>query len=221
MPGVLKAVATLLVVALAVLAGRSLGSVSPAAGPPGLAPLSPAVREAGFSFAAGTFASDRRAFTDAVAAARPEARSLVEMVDGAVDVSFAPAGPGAVGLTRRVGERYEVVVDLEGVTRRHGRRGVSRVVLHELAHVVDFALVPESLKASLDAGIPAGYPCPPGQPTGSCAEIWERFAESFAKWATGDIGVDINTGYDVPPPNGSLSMWGAPLGRLAQSLSAP
>ena len=38
----------------------------------------------------------------------------------------------------------------------------------------------------------------------------ERFAESFAKWATGDIGVDLYLGYKVPPPD-DLAGWGAPL----------
>ena len=42
----------------------------------------------------------------------------------------------------------------------------------------------------------------------------ERFAESFAKWASGDIGVDLYLGYKVPPPD-DLANWGAPLAALA------
>jgi hypothetical protein len=50
--------------------------------------------------------------------------------------------------------------------------------------------------------------------TGSCAPQQERFAESFAKWASGDIGVNLYAGYAVPPP-GDLEAWGAPLAALA------
>jgi len=219
MSDLVRIFATLLVVALAVVVGRGLGSVPTRPAPSDALAPSGALQDAGFTFAPGTSAPDHQAFTDAIAAARPEARRLIGLIDGAVTVGFGDAGPTAAGVTRRIGERYEVVVDLEGVSRRLGRRGVSRVVLHELAHVVDFALVPENLRAALDAGIPAGYPCPPGQPTGSCAETWERFAESFAKWAAGDIGVDVYVGYKVPPPRGSLTQWGAPLGQLADTLS--
>ena len=35
----------------------------------------------------------------------------------------------------------------------------------------------------------------------------KRFAESFAKWAVGDIGLDLNVGYKVMPPEPSLSAW--------------
>ena len=68
--------------------------------------------------------------------------------------------------------------------------------------------------ARLEAGIPAGYGCDQGI-AGACAAPSERFAESFAKWATGDIGVDLYIGYKVPPPGPTLDAWGAPLERLA------
>jgi hypothetical protein len=67
--------------------------------------------------------------------------------------------------------------------------------------------------ATLQAGIPAGYGCEQGT-SGACATAPERFAESFAKWATGDIGVDLYIGYKVPPPSPTLDAWGAPLARL-------
>ena len=86
-------------------------------------------------------------------------------------------------------------------------------MLHELGHVVDHALVPDDVMARLEAGIPAGYGCDQGI-AGACAAPPERFAESFAKWATGDIGVDLYVGYKVPPPGPTLDAWGAPLTAL-------
>ena len=92
-------------------------------------------------------------------------------------------------------------------------RGIRRLVLHELAHVVDHALVPSALEAQLDAATPPGFGCDDDGRSGGCAARAERFAESFAKWATGDIGNDLYIGYRVPPPS-SLSGWGAPLAAI-------
>jgi hypothetical protein len=96
--------------------------------------------------------------------------------------------------------------------RRFGERGVARLVLHEIAHVIDFALVTDRRAAVLDAGTPPGYGCEAGV-MGGCTSVPERFAESFAKWATSDIGVDLDVGYKVPPPS-SLDDWGRPLAQL-------
>jgi hypothetical protein len=178
--------------------------------------LSPSDRRAGFHFAAGTAPGDQQLFLAAVAEARPEARRLIGLVDGLVTVRFAPTPrPGAIGLTQ--GDetaRYLVTIDLALVMQRFGPRGVARTVLHELGHVVDFALVTDELAAALDAGIPRGLGCEQGK-LGACAAPPERFAESFAKWALGDIGVNLDIGYKVPPPAAPLSVWGAPLARLA------
>jgi hypothetical protein len=87
-------------------------------------------------------------------------------------------------------------------------------VLHELGHVVDFALVPDTLVERLNAQVPTRYGCADGV-TGACANWREVFAESFAKWATGDIGVNLNLGYAIPPP-ADLEAWGAPLARLGR-----
>ena len=175
-------------------------------------------RRAGLAFAAGTAPADRQAVLAAVAAARPPARRLIEMADGLTDVRIGPTGdPGALGITSPSadGTRYDVVIDLARVTARHGPRGVERVVLHELGHVLDHALIPDGLMATLQRGIPAGWGCDQGT-SGACAPPEERFAESFAKWATGDIGVDLYVGYKVPPPSPTLDAWGAPLSALAQ-----
>jgi hypothetical protein len=175
--------------------------------------ITAAERAATFTFASSVAPYDRQVVLDAVAGARPDARRLVAAVDGLVDLSVAPAGDGAVGTTQRIGTRFEVVLNLGAAARAGGQRAIDRLVLHELGHVVDGALVPATLRTQLVAQVPHGYGCVDGV-TGACAAPVEIFAESFAKWATGDIGVNLNLGYAVPPP-GDLDRWGAPLARLA------
>jgi hypothetical protein len=177
--------------------------------------ISAAERAATFAFDPAVAEADRAVFLRAVAAARPEAQRLIAAVDGLVDVHVVVTGSGTVGVTQSHGDRYDVSVNLGLVSRRYGQRGIDRTVLHELGHVVDFALVPQDLDDTLDAAIPAGYGCDQAQ-MGSCASEVERFAESFAKWATGDIGVDMYLGYKVPPPD-DVDAWGAPLASLAGS----
>jgi hypothetical protein len=164
------------------------------------------------AFTGAAAASDQQVVRQVIADARPEARRLVEAVAALVTVSIGVPGEGAAGMTTRTSNGYSVVLDLGGVYRRLGMRGVRRLVLHEMAHVVDDALVPDPLKGQLDAATPAGFGCDDGK-SGGCAARAERFAESFAKWATGDIGNDLYLGYRVPPPT-SLAGWGAPLAAL-------
>jgi hypothetical protein len=159
-------------------------------------------------------AGDEQVVTQVIAQARPAARRIVDAVAGLTTVSLGRPGAGLAGQTTASDSGYRVVLDLGGVYRRLGMRGVRRLVLHELAHVVDDALVPDALKAQLDAATPAGFGCDDGK-SGGCAAREERFAESFAKWATGDIGNDLYLGYRVPPPT-SLSGWGAPLAALVR-----
>jgi hypothetical protein len=159
---------------------------------------------------------DRRAVLGAIAAARPDARALIDVVDGLVEVHVGPLDGHAIGLTETSGRTsdYQVTLDLGLVSRRFGARGIDRVVLHELGHVVDHALVPPALAEQLDEEIPHGWGCEQGT-MGACANRDERFAETFAKWALGDIGVNLDIGYKVPPPSVSLDTWGAPLTGLA------
>jgi hypothetical protein len=181
----------------------------------GARPLSDGVRRATFSFDPTVAPADRQAFLAAVAAARPEARRLIALVDGLVEVRIGPTGvPGAIGLTEDLDPGYRVTIDLGLVLQRYGPRGVDRTVLHELGHVVDHALLTDDVIAAFDAGIPQGWGCDDGK-LGACANREERFAESFAKWALGDIGVNLEIGYKVPPPAAPLDVWGAPLARLA------
>ena len=182
-------------------------------------PISEQARRAGLTFDPGAAEADRQAVLSAIASAQPQARALVGVVDGLVDVRVGPTGDRSVGLTEQIGARYLVTLDLGTVARRYGQRGIARLVLHELGHVVDFALVPEALARELDAGIPASLGCDQGV-LGGCANREERFAETFAKWALGDIGVSLNIGYKVPPPRLPLEAWGAPLARLATGAQA-
>jgi hypothetical protein len=171
-------------------------------------------RRAGFAFDPTVAPGDREAFLAAVAAARPEARRLIALVDGLVEVRIGPTGvPGAIGLTQDGEPGYRVTVDLGLVVERFGARGVARTVLHELGHVIDHALLTDDVTTALDAGIPTGWGCEAGK-LGACANREERFAESFAKWALGDIGVNLEIGYKVPPPAAPLDVWGVPLARL-------
>jgi len=177
--------------------------------------LPDAVRRATFHFDPTVAPADRQAFLAAVADARPEARRLIDLVDGLVDVHIGPTGTiGAIGLTEDEEPGYRVTVDLDLVASRYGPRGIDRTVLHELGHVIDHALLTDDVIAALDAGIPAGWGCDDGQ-LGACANRQERFAETFAKWALGDIGVNLDIGYKVPPPSAPLDVWGQPLARLA------
>jgi hypothetical protein len=181
--------------------------------------LTAQARRAGLAFDPTVAEGDRQAVRAAIASARPEARALIGLVDGLVDVGVAPTGGHSVGLTQGDGSRYRVTLDLATVSARYGERGIQRLVLHELGHVVDAVLVPDSLMAVLDSGIPAGLGCDDGV-TGACANRAERFAETFAKWALGDIGVNLDIGYRVPPPRLPLDAWGEPLARLAADAQA-
>ena len=177
----------------------------------GMQTLGGGVRAAKLRFSPDVHPIDQRAIHDAVASARPEARRLIELVDGLVTVSVGKIGGEAVGLAAERGTGYEIVLDLGPVSSRFGQRGIDNVVLHELAHIVDFALVPDDLLATVNARTPKGLGCEGGR--GGCAPREERFADSFAKWATGDIGVDLYLGYRVPPPS---TAWGEPLAQVGR-----
>lgn len=205
-----------------VLIGASFGASRLVVGAP-VDPVAPvkaadlgAVRSEPLRFEASVGAADQQVVLTALAGAQPEARSLIDAVDGLVVFGVGRTSGDTLGVTESRGNRdFRVTVDLDRVYAGHGVRGIARVVLHEFGHVVDHALVGAELKRTLDAGIPHGYQCEPGQPTGSCAPREERFAESFAKWAMNDIGVDIYIGYMVPPPAMALQEWGRPLAALA------
>lgn len=182
------------------------------------------VRAAGPAFASTVAPGDRAWILASIAKARPEAQRLIGAVDGLVTFTTdmgsvgSDAGVMRMGWTLPLRTRYVVGVN---IAELDGERAMDRptVVLHELGHVVDFALIPPALDLQLDAGIPHGGSCGSGGgPFGGCAPAPERFADTFAKWALGGAVSDVGAGYEVAMPP-SLETWGEPLGALAQQQS--
>jgi hypothetical protein len=217
MPERMRTFAVLAVVAAAVVIGvvhqsGHDGVLAAGGGGRTVGQVSAAERAGTFTFAPGVGAYDRSAILTAVGHARPEARRLIGIVDGITDINVGPTPAGAVGVTEQQGRRFHVQLDLGAAARVNGQRGIDRLVLHELGHVVRFALVSPQLRDRLVAQVPRGYGCNDGV-TGACTNAEEIFAESFAKWATGDIGVNLYLGYQVPPP-ADLEAWGTPLTQI-------
>jgi hypothetical protein len=191
-------------------------------GPPDTTLISAQERAAGLRFAPSVAAPDRAWILAAIGHARPEARRLIAEVDGMVELRTHRGDPLGVTDSTIGRRRASFVIDLD-VASLDGRRRVDRdvVVLHELGHAIDGALVSRALGDELDAEIPrAGYcGAAPEGGTGSCAAPAERFADTFAKWALrGGVSV-VGAGYGVAVP-ASLESWGEPLRALADRLPA-
>jgi len=180
--------------------------------------ISAAARAAGLRFAADVAPGDRAWILAAVGRARPEAGRLIDVVDGLVEVRTDLHGRSdAIGLTEMGPEGVVVSFD---VARLNASAALQRdtVVLHELGHVVDAALVPRALGTQLDTGIPSGGTCAvPTDAIGACAAPQERFADTFAKWALRGAVSAAGAGYGIAAP-ASLEDWGAPLTALAVRL---
>ena len=176
--------------------------------------LDPAVRAATFRVADTVAPRDREWILAAVDKARPEARQLIDDIDGMVAITtFADANGRAVGMMRPVAEgQYEVTFN---VAYLDGERKLDRdsTVVHELGHVVDHALVPAELRDQLANELPNTGACFSGD-TGDCTASPERFADTFAKWALRGAVSAVGAGYSVATP-ASLEDWGAPLSALA------
>jgi len=170
-------------------------------------------RAAGLRFAAGVTPAQREWIGAAIARARPEAARLIAEVDGLVVVGTYAERGETLGITR--GSEKGFTVDLN-IALLDGDRVMDRatVVLHELGHVIDFALVRKDVNARLDEQIPRGGPC--GLAI-DCDRIEERFADTFAKWALNGAVAEIGAGYGIAMPS-SLEDWGAPLAQLAYAL---
>ena len=175
--------------------------------------ITAAARAAGFTFAPGVTPADRAWITAALARARPEAARLIAEVDGLVVLGTFSGQGTTVGVTR--GHERGFTVDFNTLYL-NGRRSGDRatVVLHELGHVIDFALVPGTTNVALDAQIPRGGAC--GLAV-DCDREEERFADTFAKWALNGAVSAAGAGYGIPMP-ASLEGWGAPLAQLAAGL---
>jgi hypothetical protein len=174
-------------------------------------------RAATLTFDPAVAPGDRAWIEQAIASARPQAQRLIAEVDGLVTIRTAPMGQLVMGSTESTPNGFDVTFN---VTQLDGERAIDRnvVVLHELGHVVDFALIPASLDATLDAGIPRPATCGGTDgPTGACAPAAERIADTFAKWALGGAVSAVGAGYQIPMP-ASIEDWGAPLGHMAAAL---
>ena len=186
--------------------------------PDGTEEVTDTERAAGLTFAPGVTPGDRAWVLAAVAKARPEAQRLIGEVDGLVTVSTEDGDDLTVGWAQRApGGRFRIGLN---IAELDGERTIDRnvVVLHELGHVVDWALVPPRLGEQLDAGIPSGGSCgDTGGPVGGCAPTAERFADTFAKWSLGGAVSAVGAGYEIATP-ASLEDWGEPLGALAARL---
>jgi hypothetical protein len=116
----------------------------------------------------------------------------------------------------RGGDR-DFTVDLNvGLLNGESATDRATVVLHELGHVIDFAIVPKPLNATLDAGVPRGGPCGAAV---DCDRLEERFADTFAKWALRGAVSEVGAGYGIAMP-ASIEDWGAPLAQLSYALPA-
>jgi hypothetical protein len=174
-------------------------------------------RAGGLTFAEDFPAADRSWVLQAIAKARPEARRLIDEIDGRTTVTAfyaphawlegqaLPDGPGP----------YRLRLNL---ARLDGERVIDRdtIVLHELGHLVDYGILPDDLRDALAARLPIAGACPEGF-DGDCATAAERFADTFAKWALRGAVSAVGAGYRLPTP-ASLEDWGAPLSALAVQL---
>jgi hypothetical protein len=173
-------------------------------------------RARGLTFDPGVASKDREWILAAVAQARPEAARLIEEIDGLVTVkTFADPNSWALGWAQVKGvKRYELRLN---VARLNGSRRIDRdmVTLHELGHVIDFAILDDSARDRLAAQVPRTGVC--HAQLADCATSQERFADTFAKWALRGAVSIAGAGYSLPAP-ASLEDWGAPLSALAIQL---
>jgi hypothetical protein len=176
--------------------------------------ITAAARSAGLRLSVDLAPSDRAWILAAVARARPEAARLLAEVDGLVQVGTAVEA-GELGRTRS--EPLGFTVDL-AIARLDNDRALDRatVVLHELGHVIDFALVPARVNARLDSQIPRGGPC--GLAI-DCDLAEERFADTFVKWALRGAVSELGAGYGIARP-ASIEDWGASLTQLGLTLGS-
>jgi hypothetical protein len=169
-------------------------------------PVSADQRAATLRFAPGVTPEDRAWILAAVGSARPEARRLIDEIDGLVEMRTDLRHDQAIGMAEMHGDSATISLDARLL---NGERAVDRgaAVLHELGHVIDFVLVDDAIRQRMDGAIPQlGTPA-----------VEERFAETFAKWALNGRVSIAGDGYGIPNPP-SIEDWGAPLAQLAIEL---
>ena len=123
-------------------------------------------RARGLTFAPAVAPRDREWILAGVAKARPEATRLIDEVDGLVTVkTFSDPDGWALGWAEVKGvRRYELRFN---VARLNGSRRIDRdaVTLHELGHVIDFAILDDGVRDRLAALVPTTGVCHAGSPT--------------------------------------------------------
>jgi hypothetical protein len=176
--------------------------------------LDPQLRARTFTFDPSVAPKDREWILAAVDKVRPEARQLIDDVDGMVTIGTydEPRG-GAAGTTQQVGEQQFQVRFNVGYLDGERKSDRDVTVAHELGHVVDFALMPSDLRNQLAAQLPTSGACFTAD-SGDCTAPEERFADTFAKWALRGAVSAAGAGYSTLAP-ASLESWGAPLATLA------
>jgi hypothetical protein len=158
--------------------------------------------------------ADREWIEAALVSARPEARQLIDDVDGMVEVrTNRELSARAVGTTQPLAEDRYIVTFNIGILDAERKIDRSQVVLHEFGHVIDFALVDPALRDELAGALPVTGACYTPD-TGDCTAPAERFADTFAKWSLRGAVSAVGAGYSVATP-ASLEDWGAPLAALA------
>jgi hypothetical protein len=176
--------------------------------------LDPQVRAETFTFDASVTPQDREWIEAAVAKTRPEARQLIDDVDGMVTISaYNEPGGGAVGTAQQVGPHQFSVRFNVGYLDGERKADRDVAVVHELGHVIDFALMSTDVRDQLAAQLPSSGACLTAD-TGDCTAPEERFADTFAKWALRGAVSITGAGYSTLTP-ASLESWGAPLATLA------
>jgi hypothetical protein len=163
-----------------------------------------ALLRAGWRFARSVTPRLRAALRAVVRGANPQARRLIGRIDGLATLAVSPAARASVASLSDMTVHYR---------RAHltGDPGVRRlIVLHEIGHLVDVALVDPGTRRALDRMVPAGNPCarhagPRGE--AGCEPTAERFADTFAKWAAGTTFAGVPAGYAIRAPR-SLGRWG-------------
>jgi hypothetical protein len=178
-------------------------------------PLSDAARARGLQVDAAVPADVRGWVQAAVERTRPEARRLIDVIDGQVTLRVHPSDGVAAGFVQPTAEGFVLSLDADGL-RSFDDEIRDHVIVHELGHVVDLALVPAALNDELDRAVPRLGGCTGEVEDAGCAPAEERFADTFAKWALDDpvvLSGVMSVGYRVAPP-ANLALWGEPLARL-------
>jgi hypothetical protein len=145
----------------------------------------------------------------AARSARPEARRLLLRVSPLVrfEVNRGACAAASASCVRAAepGVARPIVISISaaqlGRARTPAARAVRRfVILHELAHAVDAALLTPAGRAAFAAALrgAARAPCRPRAASGTpCAPAHELFADELARFA-GGFDVSLTT-YDTPP----------------------